>query len=80
MLVIGFERVVYIEALNPSPIDFNLVYIIGFIVFAFILILVLIFFLILVLLRFIVSSLACSTRIIIILIFFLIDTIVYLSN
>ena len=71
MLVISLESVIYVEALNPSAINLILVNIIGLVVsFTFIFIIILFIFL-LVYNSVVVSSLTCSTRVIIFLVLFL---------
>ena len=80
MFVISLECIVYVEALDPSAIDFVLVNIIGLIVSIVFIVIIFVFFL-RVIISCIVSSLACSARIFFIL--FLINirnAIIDLSN
>ena len=80
VLVVGLERVVHVESLDPGSVDFDLVDITGLVVVAFVFVLVFLVFFFLVLLRLVVPGLACRACVVVIFFFVLRDTIIDLPN
>ena len=80
VFVVGLERVVHVEPLDPGSVDFDLVNITGLVVVAFVFVLFFLVFFFLVVLRLVVSSLACRACVFVIFVFVLRDTIIDLSK